>query len=325
MPPWPPAGLPAAVLYTLVCVLTCTLGAGCATVKRTAVNQAGNALSGSGTTFASDDDPEFIRLAAPFSLKMMETLLAENPRHQRLLQAAASGFTQYAWAFIQQDGDALEAEDFDAAMVQWNRAQAMFLRARDYGLRGLDVSYPGFAAALQADPVGAAAGVRRDHVPLLYWTACAWGGAISLGKDEPELIGDLPQVEALVDRALALDPDYESGAIHQFLIAFEGVRVGADGNPADRARRHFERAVALSEGRLASPFVSLAETVSVKQQNRAEFEALLARALAIDVDERPAWRLANSLMQQRARRLLARIDEQFLPIDTTTTREEMEP
>ena len=44
----------------------------------------------------------------------------------------------------------------------------------------------------------------------------------------------MPQVEALIDRAFVLDPDYDHGAIHQFLIAFEGVRVDADGDPAAR-------------------------------------------------------------------------------------------
>lgn len=90
------------------------LGAGCS-LKRLAVNRVGDALAGGGTTFAADDDPELVRAAVPFSLKLMESLLAESPRHQGLLLAACSGFTEYAYAFVQQDADELEDQDFTAA------------------------------------------------------------------------------------------------------------------------------------------------------------------------------------------------------------------
>src|ERR1051325_10752899 len=63
--------------------LLCLAGTGCS-IRRFALNQAADALAGSGTAFASDDDPDLIRAAAPFSLKLMESLLAENPRHPTL-------------------------------------------------------------------------------------------------------------------------------------------------------------------------------------------------------------------------------------------------
>src|SRR5580765_3220352 len=112
------------------------MGPGCS-IKRLAVNQVGNALAGGGSTFASDDDPELVKAAAPFSLKLMETLLAENPRHEGLLLASASGFTQYAYAFVQQDADEMEEKDFAAAEQMKVRARRLYLRARNYGLRGL--------------------------------------------------------------------------------------------------------------------------------------------------------------------------------------------
>src|SRR5580698_9355793 len=73
--------------------------AGCS-IKKVAVNKLGNALAGSGTTFASDNDPDLISSAAPFSLKLMESLLAESPKHRGLLLATASGFTQYAYLAV---------------------------------------------------------------------------------------------------------------------------------------------------------------------------------------------------------------------------------
>ena len=79
-------------------------GPGCS-IRRYALHKLGDALSQSGTSFARDDDPDLIKDAAPFSLKLMESLLAETPQHTGLLLSAASGFTQYAYAFVQQDAD----------------------------------------------------------------------------------------------------------------------------------------------------------------------------------------------------------------------------
>lgn len=284
---------------------------GCS-VRRLAVNQLGNALAGGGATFASDDDPELVRQAVPFSLKLMESLLAESPRHRGLLFATASGFTQYGFAFVQQDADELEDTDFAASQELRARARRLYLRARDYGLRGLDARHAHFARQLRTNAPAAVARLRRADVPTAYWTAAAWAAAISVSKDDPELIADVRLVEALMDRCLALDESFDRGAIHSFLIAYEMARQHAEGDAATRARKHFDRAVELSGGQLAGPFVSYAESVLIRQRDREQFTAMLERALAINPDTQPETRLANLVMQRRARWLLARTDELFL-------------
>jgi predicted anti-sigma-YlaC factor YlaD len=242
----------------------------------------------------------------------MESLLNENPRHKGLLSATASGFTQYAYAFVQQEADEMEATDLAAATQMRARAKRLYLRARNYGLRGLEASRAGFETSLRSNASAAARTTTRRDVPLLYWTAVSWAAAISLSKDDPNLVAEVPMMEALIDRALELDEGFSNGAIHSFLITYEMSRQGASGEPAARARKHFDRAVELSKEREAGPFVALAEAVSVQKQDLKEFEALLNRALAINPDEHPETRLVNSVMQRRARWLLSRKAELFL-------------
>lgn len=285
---------------------------GCSTVKHAAVDQVADALSEGGSGFASDEDPELIKQATPFSLKLMESLLEQSPKHPGLLKACASGFTQYAYAFVQQDADKLESSDFGAAELQKTRAKKLFLRARDYGLRGLEVAHPGFAAQLASEPQKAAALAEKDDVPLLYWTAAAWGAAVSDGKDDPALVSEIPQLEALIDRALALDEAWGEGSIHSFLINYEMVRQGLRGDPAERAHKHFERAVELSKGALAGPYVTYAEAVCVEKHDANQFEELLQKALQVDPNARPEHRLENIVMQDRARWLLERKGDLFL-------------
>jgi predicted anti-sigma-YlaC factor YlaD len=285
---------------------------GCATVKRMAINKLGDSLAESGTTYTADDDPDLVGAALPFSLKLVEGLLSQSPKHRGLLFTAASGFTEYAYAFVQQDADAMEADNLDRAAFLRARARRLYLRGRDYGLRGLETRHRGFALALNADPKAAVRQTSKTDVPMLYWTAASWGSAISVSKDHPDLIADQPIVEALIERALELDPDFEFGAIHGFLIDYEMARQGGRGDPAARARAHFDREVELTKGQLASPFVSLAEAVAVAADNRAEFRSLLERALAVDPDARPEWRLQNLIVQKRARWLLTRQDDLFV-------------
>jgi predicted anti-sigma-YlaC factor YlaD len=300
-----------ALLLLLLLPLLLVGSAGCS-VKQVAVSNLADALSGTGAVFASDDDPELIRQASPFSLKLMESVLAQTPKHKGLLTTTSSSFTQYAYAFIQQDADELETRDVAAAGALRDRARKLLLRARDYGLRGLEVSHAGLSNELHKDAKQAVSRCGKADVPLLYWTAAAWGSAISISKNDPNLVSDQVLVEALIDRALVLDEAYDHGAIHSFLISYEPARQGTGTTPESRARKHFERAVELSSGQQAAPFVALAESVSVQKQDRAEFESLLKKALAIDVNIRPEWRLANLIYQHRAAWLLSRTEELFV-------------
>lgn len=284
---------------------------GCS-VRKFAINKLGDSLANSGTTFGSDNDPEFVGQAIPFSLKLIEGLLAENPKHRGLLFAATSGFTQYSYVWVQQPSEEIENVDVEKSVALRDRARNLYLRARDYGLRGLETKHRGFIAALHENPKSAVRVASAPDVPLLYWTAVSWGAALSLSKDHPELVAEQPQVESLIDRAYELDARYQHGVIEQFLISYESSRQGVKGDFAVRCKDHFDRAVQLSAGQLASPFVAYAESVSIQKQNRTEFDSLLKKALEVDPDARPEWRLSNLIMQRRARWLLSREDELFL-------------
>ena len=277
------------------------------------VNKAGDALAGGSSVYASDDDPELVWQAVPFGLKTIESLLAQSPRHQGLLLAAASGFTEYAYGALQQEADFVEAKDLARATELRNRARKLYLRALGYGFRGLEVQLPDLRRRLQSDPdaAHALAGTTKAQVPLLYWTGAAWGAAIAISKDDPELTADQSRAAALVQRGLALDEGFEAGAGHDFMIAYEGGR-SAVGGSIEEARRHLRRALELSNGHRAAPLVSFVEAVSIARQDKAEFRQLLGQALAVDVAAAPDFRLANLLAQRRARWLLGRVDELFV-------------
>jgi predicted anti-sigma-YlaC factor YlaD len=285
--------------------------AGCRT---SALKIVANAVADGGDTYATDEDPELVAQAAPFGLKTMEGLLEKNPKHKGLLTALARGFASYGYAFVQTEADLADLDGrLDAARAGRERARKLYLRAREYGLRGLEVRHPGLRAALLAggDLSKALGSAGKADVPLLYWTASAWALAISNGKADMELVAQLPVPVAMMERALALDETFDEGAIHEFFVSYEATRSAAEGGPAN-ARRHMERALELSGGKKLGPRVAFAEGVLVQAQDRAQFTRLLDEVLRADPGAAPQHRLANVLAQRRARALLAHADDLFL-------------
>ncbi len=296
---------------TALLLLLASLAGSCS-IERYATGKVADALSATGGTFASDEDIELIREASPFGLKLMENVLESQPDHQELLTALARGFVQYAYAFVALDGDIAESESLARAEALRERARKLYLRGREYGLRALEVCEPGFRAELARDPRAAASLLRRPAMEALYWTAAGWGASLALSKDRPDEVADQPALEALLDRALLLDENYGDGALRSILVTYEPSRIGGERGARDRARMQFERAIELSRGLSAAPYVAFAESVSVAEQDRAEFLALLGTALAIDVDAAPERRVENLVHQRRARWLVSRVDELFL-------------
>ena len=277
-----------------------------------AINSVADSLSGDGTSvFAIDDDPELVGEALPFALKSMEAILQSTPRHRKLLIATCAGFVQYGHAFVLQPAEMLENENLQAARKLRKRAKRLFLRARQYGLKALDLDHSGFSEAIFADPVAAVEGMQSKDVAALYWTGAAWGSAISADKSDMSLIGDLPIVSAIMEKALKLDPGWQNGAIHEFFIVFDSARSDTSGGGMARVEYHFNQAMALNQGRSISPLVLLAQSACIKQQNRQRFESLLKQSLAFDVNRYPEYRLVNILAQQKARYLLDNIDAFF--------------
>jgi predicted anti-sigma-YlaC factor YlaD len=279
---------------------------GCGLIREAAIGGVSDAFLGAraAEVFASDDDPELVRDALPFSLKTTEILIAQEPENPVLRLAAASGFVQYAAAFLDEEAEMIADSDLERARALQARAGGLYRRGRDHALAALELAHPGLRGRLREGPAAALAGIGRGAAPLLFWAGAGWAGAISASPGDPALTADLPLAGALAHRALELDEGWGDGTIHEFFIAYEGGRLGALGGSEQRAREHFRRAVELTDGRKASPYVSLAKTVSVRRQDLAEFKALLAQALAVDAAAEPRWRLANALSRRKALWLL---------------------
>ena len=283
---------------------------GCS-LKRTVVNLAGDSISGGGRAYASDDDPDFIREALPFGIKVSEGLLEESPEHRGLLASVAKGYAVYAY-LLQDQADRTEAADLARAKALRSRAHRFYLRSREHALRGLRIdsrSAELFRQVKNRIPL-----TTSQDVPFLYWAAVSWAGALSAAKDNLKLLSELPLSGVMAERLLQIDEAYEGGAAHEFLISYEGNRPGG---LAAKARSHYQRALEFSKGRRASVHLALAESVVTREQNSREFRSLINAARAVDPERYPELRLANTVARTRADWLFNHMSDIFFDPDDT--------
>ena len=286
------------------------LSSGCS-VQQFALNSLGDMLASGNGIFESDNDPVLIGEALPFSLKLIDSLLEQQPDHQGLLLAAARGYTFYGYAYVSWPAERLSRDDINAARVLRARARNLYLRAHGYASHALSIDYPNVTPLLREDPalaVRALDGRSERDLELLYWNAASLGLAISSARNEPALLARLPEVEAFLNRALELDEAWDAGATHEFALNI-GPISGAD---AAELEAHYLRALELSSGLRASLFLAYADAVALPRQDRAMFTELIGKALALDIDAAPERRLLNVITQERADWLLLSIDELFL-------------
>jgi tetratricopeptide (TPR) repeat protein len=280
-------------------------------VKKLAVNAMADALSGStGGSFTQDDDIEFVGEALPFALKTMEAINEQTPDHVGIKQTLCSGYTQYAFVYVKWPADQVRYDDFETYLEGIERTKRFLNRADGFCLAALDLEHEGFSERIYSDTDALMAEMTEDDVYMLYWTGATWLARISISKDDMEAIGQLPIASAMLQRARELDPDWGKGAIHDMMILLEPNLPMPGG--LDRAREAYDKAVALSDGVLASPHVSLATSVSVSEQNREEFVELMEKALAVDPNASPEDQLANLYAQEQARFYLDHLDELFV-------------
>lgn len=246
-----------------------------------------------------ETDLELARASIPANLKMVEALLLADPGNTAYRVQAAMGFYGYALGFVE-PGDR-------------ERAAALYQRARDHALAALE-----HAGMTQATLAGDAAGFEQalgrldaHAVPALFWAASAWGKWIELELDDPARLAELPRVEALMQRALALDETYYHGGAHVFFGVYYGSRAPMFGGDFARAARHFDRAAALSQNQLLFVEVYRARYLLRQQGDRAAFHATLTRVLEAPPPSDSDLGLANALARKEAAELLALEEDWF--------------
>ena len=254
---------------------------------------------------ADEDDLELAREASAFYLKLSESLLRQTPDNLKLAEAVSGGFTQYAYAFVSFEAERVESRDARAAQRLRERAARLYWRAHLHAMTALESRHPGFARALASRESADWPRLGIAEVGNAYWAAASWGALISISKDSPEIVADLPLAMRLAQRAWEASPEYGEGALASLMGSFEAARPGGS---RQRAEAYFDQAIAAGAGKSSGAYVAKAESIALPAGDRAAFVALLRQALATGATRND---LRNLVMRERAQWLLDYADDLF--------------
>ncbi|RMF86372.1 MAG: hypothetical protein D6736_15240 [Nitrospinota bacterium] len=301
---------------TLICLGIFLLGLpGCTGImKRITLSSSRTLIADSIAVINSESDLTIAEAAITGNLELLTLLVQHFPRDRDLLVQAAQAFGGYAFAFVEEEMEQKRGVDETQARWQQERAKRLYLRARDYGWRALrliDPSFPPIPQASLEQLQAAVAGLDKEAVPALFWTAYAWANWINLERSSLAALAQLPKAEVMMRRVLALDDGYFHAGPHLFFAIYYGGRSRQLGGDPERARFHFERALELTRGRYLLVHVFYARFYAVQVQDRSLYVQLLQTVLEAPDDLDPRQRLANQLAKQRARRYLQKVDELF--------------
>jgi predicted anti-sigma-YlaC factor YlaD len=288
----------------LLCSTVWTLSAlsGCA-VRPLVLNHVADTLATPGQDL--EDDIQLAREASAFYLKLSESVLRETPGNLKLAESVAAGFTQYAYAFVSFEADQLQSKDAKAAQRMKERAARLYARANGHAMTALEKTTPGFTKALMNLGPGGSLRLTDAQVGVAYWAAASWGGLISLSKDDPDKVADLPVAMKLAKLAWETKPDHGRGSLSSLMGTFEAASPGGSLALADK---YFDQAIAQSQGQSAGPWVAKAESIALAKNDPPSFERWLKEAIRISDAHR---NLENQVMRARAAWLLEVMDDLF--------------
>ena len=258
---------------------------GCASV----VNRASQRLADSLTAGVLDqDDVELARDGIPSWLLLVDGVIHGDPQNTGALLAGSRLYGAYAGGFVD---DPL-------------RAQRLSARSFDYAKRATCITIAPLCKQIDApfEPFAAAVAKARDPA-VLYTLASAWAGWIQANSSDWKAIADIPKVQTLLERVVAIAPAHAQGEPYMILGVLATLRPASLGGKPEEGKADFEQALALSGGNNQMVRVLYAQHFARLVFDQALHDKLLNEVLAAD-PHAPGLTLINVLAQQRARKLL---------------------
>ena len=243
-------------------------------------------------------DLELIRDGAPSLLLLLDGLLAEDPHNKNLLMTATKAYGAYAITLH-------EANETGRAII-------MSQKAKTYGMTLLSL-LPHLENIFDKklnEIDQALFRSSKNHVGFLFWGAYGWATWIRFQEGAPAAMAELPIIEHLMLKVVELDESYYYGGAHIFLGAYYSSRPRMYGGKPQESRKHFERALAISNRKFLLAQVTYAETYARMIFDKELYQNLLNEVLDQPLEDNE-MASSNKLAQVMAQKLLDATEEYF--------------
>jgi len=266
--------------------------AGCASLMNGVTSQLADNLS---AAILNSGDVATVREAVPAYLLLIDSFIVNDPNQPQLLMAAASLNGAYS------------------VLVDEGRTAILTDKALDYASRGacLQVkalcSLTGLPFAVFEKRIN---GLEATDLTYLYGYAVAWTGWIQAHSGDWNAIGQLARVKLMMARVIDLNESWDRGGAHLYLGGLETVLPSSMGGQPELGKMHFEKAIALSEGKFLMAKVVYAEQYAKLVFDKRLHDRLLNEVITAD-PRADGMTLTNRIAQERAVILLADGDDYF--------------
>lgn len=252
-------------------------------------------------------DYEVAQSAAQAGIATIEGLRYLAPENEDALFMLTRAWAGLSFGFTE---DAMErAEDADGTGPDWDyhkrRAEAGYDRAIWYGMKLVEKKAPGFKDATKNVSTMAEYWKQfedKEDAELLFWLGNAWLARAGVSKEKPELVSEVFIGVTMVERSVELDPDFMMGTGFVLLGAYHARTPMAE---LDEAKQLFDKAIAMSDGKMLLPKVQLAIRYYCNKGDKENYEKLLNEVVAAG-DGEPYQRLPNTIAKRKAFRWLGK-------------------
>jgi tetratricopeptide (TPR) repeat protein len=287
------------ILYGFVLFLMTVSATGCG---RIIIYSARPLVDDINRSFMQQQDIDLAEQGTPTFLLFLDGLIVHSPKDKTLLLSGAKAYSSYTAAFV---GDKYP-----------ERNKILAEKAREYAFRAFSLHNRKFAKAKDkphSEFVTYLPSFGEKDLPYLFYVATCWAGWIQANSESWDAIADLPKVQSLFERTIELDESFYYGASHTFMGVLLTIRPPSLGGRPEEARKHFERALELGQGRFLPTYVMYAKHYAKLVYKEKLFNDLLDSVLDSPVDEISELILINRLARRQARDLIddARKEEYF--------------
>ena len=268
--------------------------------------------------YERDDEWELIEKALPAHIKLLETVLANSPDDRQLLTMLSRMYASYSFGFVE---TRLEEMHYlvDPAVSRVSemaslkdRVSRYYRSGVDYALMALEKSAPGATVAFQRvdtitpylDKLG-----RKDVAPL-FWYGFNLGAWVNRNLDSVRAIAQAQVARTVMERVLELEPAFNHGGAHLFLLAYFGSRPPMMGGSQDKALAHYQAVKAIAGDNYLLPDLFYGRFCLHQQQDREGFVDMMQRIVDHSTGE-SELALYNAIAGRRAAIYLAAVDALF--------------
>ena len=275
-------------------------------LKKPATAVTADVLASGMPSIEAEEDLFVARETALPLIKVLDVFHYGDEHNKKLLGLLAKAYGNYAFGFGELE--MLKTVTYGNpghSISEWpDRVKRFYLKGRDYGIKALSSGKNNVATMPMPKFQQYLKKFGKKDIQSLFWTAFNWGSYINMNRTDIVEAANLPLVEAMIDRVLEIDPDFNCGVAYAFKGAIIACNPLRNGGKPETAKPYFEKAIVSCDSKYLMNKVMYAEWYGGNTDEKDIIKKELDEVLAADAAALPSQRLANELAKERAELLM---------------------